>query len=101
MSKKHPDACWLRPCCGNLCLYNVLFFKRDHNVLKIYTMNMYLLNEIKHYVHILRHGNYIEIIHMYSIICLKLLFLEITNKYFWLSGRVIFEGSAGQSTCWL
>ena len=32
--------------------WGVLFFKRDHSILQIYTINMYIPDEIKKFVHI-------------------------------------------------
>ena len=43
-----------------LKLLGVLFFKGHHNMLRLQT-NMYLLNEIKHNVHIQCHWNLIEL----------------------------------------
>ena len=47
---------------GNWEFFGDIFFKGDHNIYtQITTTNMFLLNEIKHNVHIQRHGSYTEV----------------------------------------
>ena len=42
-------------------ILGVLFSKGDHNILEVYSYKYVLLNEIKHYVHIQCHVNYIKV----------------------------------------